>query len=93
MRDHWFATTLLTIVDVVKVVFSFIRADDTINTCTSSSDVPEEKLDECKTKVQLSQTLGIIVAAAQALILVSIVDWCYTSATLFIFISIDNLYT
>ncbi|CAG8676340.1 10445_t:CDS:2, partial [Paraglomus occultum] len=31
MRDHWFATVMLTIADAIKVVFSFLRADNTIN--------------------------------------------------------------
>ena len=74
MRDHWFATVLLTIVDAVKVVFSFLNADNTINVCLQSNNFPAESDEgsaECKRKVQLSQILGVVISGVQVLILVS----------------------
>ena len=68
MRDHWFATVLLTIVDAIKVVFSFLRADNTISVCLQSTAG-----DDCNRKVQLSQLLGVIIFGVQELSLVSII--------------------
>ncbi|CAG8563809.1 10760_t:CDS:2 [Paraglomus brasilianum] len=67
MRDHWFATVLLTIVDAIKVVFSFLRADNTISVCLQSTAG-----DDCNRKVQLSQLLGVIIFGVQELSLISL---------------------
>ncbi|CAI2171629.1 14134_t:CDS:2 [Funneliformis geosporum] len=77
LRDHWFSSGVVTIMDGIKIVLSFTMKNDSIKTCLTPTDSSEAAIGECRRRVEFNQKAGLIIFGAQEffLIVLGILVW------------------
>ncbi|GBC07652.1 hypothetical protein RclHR1_00760022 [Rhizophagus clarus] len=68
LRDHWFSSALISIIDVIKIVFSFTMKDNAIQKCMIEIQTTED----CRKKIDLFQKAGLIAFGVQGFLMVGL---------------------